>query len=132
MKIFRLNPPTEKQWQRFRSIKRGYYSLLGVTVLLAMSLVAELLVNNRAIAVRYDGNLYFPTYSAFIPGTEFGLGYEYETNYRELKTHFESQPANWVLLSPVPYSAFETNFQLDSFPPYSPSFEDKHFLGTEV
>ncbi len=132
MKIFRLNPQTEKQWQRFRSIKRGYYSLLGITVLLAMSLVAELLVNNRAIAVRYDGNLYFPTYSAFIPGTEFGLGYEYETNYRELKTHFESQPANWVLLSPVPYSAFETNFQLDSFPPYSPSFEDKHFLGTDV
>ncbi|GIT15032.1 MAG: hypothetical protein CM1200mP36_07880 [Gammaproteobacteria bacterium] len=32
----------------------------------------------------------------------------------------------------MPYSAFETNFQLDSFPPYSPSFEDKHFLGTDV
>ena len=51
----RLAPQTVKQWQRFRSIKRGYYSLLVIGALLALSLAAELLVNNRALIVKYDG-----------------------------------------------------------------------------
>ena len=37
-----------------------------------------------------------------------------------------------MLLPPVPYSAYETDFQTDAFPPYAPSFATKHFLGTDV
>ena len=130
--MIRLNPQTAKQWKRFRSIKRGYYSLIAIVVLLVMSLFSELLVNNRALIVKYEGDYYFPTYAAFMPGTDFGLDYQYETNYRELRTLFEQQPGNWVLLPPVPYSAFETDFKLETFPPYPPSLQDKHFLGTDV
>jgi len=130
--VIRLNPQTAKQWKRFRSIKRGYYSLIAIVVLLVMSLFSELLVNNRALIVKYEGDYYFPTYAAFMPGTDFGLDYQYETNYRELRTLFEQQPGNWVLLPPVPYSAFETDFKLETFPPYPPSLQDKHFLGTDV
>lgn len=130
--MIRLNPQTAKQWRRFRSIRRGYYSLIAIGCLLVLSLFAELLVNNRALIVRYEGNTYFPTYAAFMPGTQFGLDYQYETNYRELQAVLESQPGNWVLLPPVPYSAFETNFEPDAFPPYPPSLQDKHFLGTDV
>ena len=139
----RVNPQTIKQWHRFRSIKRGYYSLLVLMVLLLASLVAELLVNSRAIIVRYDGNFYFPTYGAFIPGQTFGLDYAYETNYRELAESFrarrteaaasgEPAPGDWLILPPVPFNPYETDFRDDSFPPYSPSLSDKHFLGTDV
>ncbi len=130
--MIRISPQTAKQWRRFRTIKRGYYSLIAIGVLLALSLVAELLVNNRALVVRYEGSYYFPTYSAFMPGTAFGLDYDYETDYRALKVLFQDQPGNWVLMPPVPYSAFETNFKLDAFPPYPPRLEDRHFLGTDV
>ena len=130
--MIRLNPQTVKQWQRFRTIKRGYYSLIVMGALLTASLFSELLVNSRAIVVKYEDSYYFPTYAAFMPGTEFGLDYEYETNYRDLQTLFEQQPGNWVLMPPVPYNAFETDFRVDAFPPYAPSLETKHFLGTDV
>ncbi|MGE4657843.1 MAG: ABC transporter permease subunit [Gammaproteobacteria bacterium] len=130
----RMNPQTIKQWQRFRSIKRGYYSLLVVLGLLAMSVFAELLINNKAILVKYNGEYYFPTYSAFIAGTEFGFDYEYETNYRELKSHFLAlgEKGSWVLLPPIPYSPFETHFLEESFPPYPPSIHNQHYLGTDI
>ena len=139
----RLSPQTSKQWRRFRSIKRGYYSLLVIAVLLVASVFAELLVNSRAIVVRYAGEYYFPTYAGFIAGTEFGLDYAYETNYRELRARFDEQarlasgagadaPDNWVLMPPVPYNPFETDFREDAFPPYPPSAGNQHYLGTDI
>ena len=135
-----LNPQTMKQWRRFRSIKRGYYSFLLITALLVVSVFAELLINNRALIVRYEGHYYFPTYGGYLPGSTFGLDYDYETNYRELKAAFAARRAsqnatdtdrsNWVLLPAVPFSAFETDFRTDAFPPYPPS--TTHFLGTDV
>jgi len=131
---FRLDPQTIKQWRRFRSIKRGYYSLIVIIALLILSAFAELLVNNRALIVRYEGQYFFPIYAAFLPGTTFGLDYQYETNYRELKAAFAAQTDsnNWVLLPAVPYSAYETHFSADAFPPYPPNLATKHYLGTDV
>ena len=49
----------------------------------------SLLVNSRALVVSYQGDeWHFPTYGDFIPGRTFGLDYDYETNYRELKRTF--------------------------------------------
>ncbi len=131
--MIRFAPQTIKQWKRFRSIKRGYYSLVVMVALLALSVLAELLVNSRALIVRYEGQYYFPTYSAFLPGRTFGLDYDYETNYRDLKAAFaQSGGTNWVLLPPVPYNAFETDFRDGAFPPYPPSIATRHYLGTDV
>jgi microcin C transport system permease protein len=139
----RLNPQTIKQWRRFRTIKRGYYSLIVLGITLVLTLAAELLVNSRAIVVRYQGELYFPTYGAYLPGRTFGLDYGYETNYRELAERFAAEraaaaeagsadPGNWLLLPPIPYNPFETHFLDDAFPPYPPSLEHRHFLGTDI
>lgn len=139
----RLNPQTRKQWQRFRTIRRGYYSLITITVLVILTLFAELLVNSRALVVHYEGDYYFPTYGAYLPGRTFGLAYNYETNYRELKAAFEAaraesealgqpDPGNWVLLPPIPFNPFETDFRDDAFPPYPPSLEHQHYLGTDI
>ena len=139
----RLNPQTIKQWQRFRTIKRGYYSLITLSIMLFLTLFAELLVNSRAIVVHYEGEFYFPTYAAYQPGRTFGLDYAYETNYRELKSAFEAADAeakargapnsgNWLILPPVRFNPFETNFRDDAFPPYSPSLKYGHYLGTDI
>jgi microcin C transport system permease protein len=129
---FEFNPITRKRLQRFKEIRRGYYSLVALVVMIVLSIFAELLISNRALIVKYDGKLHFPTYGDFRPGTDFGLNYEYETNYRDLKKKFASEPdsKNWVLMPIVPYSAVEENY-LDEIPPYPPSRESKHFLGTD-
>ncbi len=127
-----LDPQTIKQWKRFKSIKRGYWSAIILGGLLCLSLVAELLVNNRALIVSYEGKLYFPTYGSVIPGSEFGLDYEYETNYRDLQQQFkEKRSGNWVLMPLVPFNAFENDLRTDLFPPYPPSLASKHYLGTD-
>ena len=139
----RLNPQTIKQWQRFRTIKRGYFSLIALGIMLLLAVFSELLVNSRAVIVRYEGEFYFPTYAAYLPGRTFGLDYAYETNYRELKATFraadveaeargEPGSGNWLILPPVHFNPFETDFRDDAFPPYPPSLEYGHFLGTDI
>ena len=118
-------------------------ALFTLGIMLFLTLFAELLVNNRAIVVHYEGELYFPTYGAFLPGRTFGLDYAYETNYRELRDAFvaarneaevNGQPntGNWLILPPIPFSPYETNFRDDAFPPYAPSLEYEHYLGTDI
>jgi microcin C transport system permease protein len=128
----KINPLTLKKIRRFKSIKRGYYSFILFCLLMAVALGAELLVNNRALIVHYEGRYYFPTYGALIPGNTFNLEYDYETDYRQLAGQFaEEKSGNWVLLPPVPYNAFENDLKEDQFPPFPPSFKDKHYLGTD-
>ena len=132
MNLINLNPQTIKQIKRFRSIKRGYWSAVILTVLLVLCLISELLVNSRALMVSYEGEWYFPTYSALLPGSSFGLDYEYETNYRDLRNQFrDADDGNWVLMPPVPYNAYENDLKDGKFPPYPPSLDDEHYLGTD-
>ncbi|RJP80589.1 MAG: ABC transporter permease subunit [Desulfobacteraceae bacterium] len=128
----RLNPLTLKKIRRFRSIRRGYYSLIIFTIMIGISLFAELLINNRALIVYYEGEVYFPTYGQMIPGSFFGLDYEYETNYRQLRKGFQTENSgNWVVMPIVPYGKLETDFKEDTYPPFPPSFQEKHYLGTD-
>jgi microcin C transport system permease protein len=129
----RINPLTLKKIRRFRSIRRGWVSFWIFTALILVSLAAECLINSRALLVRYDGRLYFPTYGDPLPGATFGLDYAYETNYRELARRFAAEGSgNWVLLPPVPYDPLENDFRADLLPPTPPSFTQRHFCGTDA
>ena len=131
--MFTLNPQTRRKLQRFRKIKRGYYSFLLLAGLGLLLAGGELLINSRALVVSYEGRLYFPTYTEFRPGTFFGLDYAYETNYRELKAHFRQQgEGNWVLLPPVPFNAFENHAPGGVFRPMPPNAAERHYLGTDT
>ncbi len=66
----RLNPLTQRKLRRFREIRRGYWSFLVLVALVVLSLGAELLINSRALAVRYQGRLVLPD----LLGGEAGRG----------------------------------------------------------
>jgi microcin C transport system permease protein len=135
------SPLLRRQLQRFRRIRRGYWSTLALALLLLLSAGAELLVNSRALVVHHDGEWLFPTYGEFIPGTRFGFEYDYETNYRALAQRIadddaarasrgEAPSGDFVLLPPVPWSPYETDYVEGSYPPYPPS--SAHWLGTDT
>lgn len=132
MPLLTLNPITRRRWQRFRRIRRGYWSTLLLGALIALCLVAELLINSRALIVHYQGQWFFPTYGAVLPGSTFGLDYDYETDYKALQREFSKAPGggNWVLLPPIPYSPYETDLNTSEFPPLAPSAQ--HWLGTDT
>ncbi len=128
-----MNPQTLKKIRRFKSIKRGYYAFIVISFMIFGSLFAELLVNKRALVVRHDGNWYFPIYGDMIPGIRLGLDYTYETDYRQLQKKFEMESSgNFVLMPPVPYGPYENDLREDAYPPFPPSFSERHFLGTDI
>lgn len=127
-----INPLTQRKINRFRSIKRGWYSLILLLVMILVSIFAELLVNSRALVVCHKGAFYFPTYGKMIPGTEFGLDYSYETNYRELKEKLKQEKKSWVLMPPVPFNPYENDLRTGEYPPFAPSIKSGHYLGTDT
>jgi microcin C transport system permease protein len=129
----RFNPLTIKKYRRFKSVRRGYYSLILLVLMIVLSLGAELIVNSRALVVSYNGALFWPTYGNPIPGTVFGLDYQHETNYRQLARLFEAQGGdNWVLMPLVPFNPYENNFRDNALPPSPPSIQERHFCGTDA
>ncbi|MDV7104287.1 ABC transporter permease subunit [Vibrio sp. TH_r3] len=129
---FKFDPLTQKKIRRFKEIKRGYWSLILLTTLLLLSLVAELLVNSKALVVRYQGEYSFPILTEVRLGTEFGLEYLSETNYRELKQKFiEEDKGNFVVMPIIPWNPYEQDFST-GYPPTPPSIVSEHYLGTDI
>lgn len=130
---WQINPLTVEKWRRFRRIRRGWWSLVVLGTLLVLAAFGELLVNSRALVVHYRGRTYFPTYTRFHPGTDFGLSYSYEVDYRKLQQVFRAQhQGNWVVMPLVPYNPFENSFEPGVYPPTPPSAAEKHYLGTDT
>lgn len=130
--MFTLTPVTKKKLQRFRSIKRGYYSFILLMLLIGLSMIAELFINNKALMVSYEGKTYYPIFADIYPGTTFGFDYEYETNYRHLKKRFKEEGGkNKVIMPLVEFNAYENDFKDGVYPPTPPSWSDGHYLGTD-
>lgn len=132
--MLRLNPITQRRWQRFRSLKRGYYSGWLLLILTLASLFAEVWINHRALIVSDGQRWHFPTYGSIIPGRTLGLDYDYETDYRELARQYaeDDNPDTWVLMPPVPWSPLENDLIEQQFPPFAPDPERAHWLGTDT
>ena len=97
-----------------------------------MTFMLELLVNSRALIVSYQGELYFPTYTAIKPGTTFGLDFPHETDYRNLSQKWSIEGSkNWLILPPIPFNPYENDFNLSTNPPNPPSWNSRHLLGTD-
>lgn len=127
-----LSPITRKKLQRFRSLKRGWWSFLILVMLTGISLFSELIANNRALVVHYQGHTWFPTYGDQIPGRTFGQEYDYEVNYRGLRAELAAiGKGDWVLMPPIPWNPTELDSQENVQHPQPPSFGRRHLLGTD-
>jgi microcin C transport system permease protein len=119
-----------KRVQKFRRLKRGYYSFLIIVTAYLISFILPFLINDQALAVRYKGKLYFPILK-FHSASTFDQPVVSEPNYRALKESFRRENAgNWVLMPLHPFSATESPFaELDGSPPNRPS--RAHPFGTD-
>ena len=120
-----------RRWKKFKTLKRGYYSLVTLTVLYTISFFLPILINNKALIVKYNGSYHFPIFSGFIAGKEFGQDVPGEPRYRALQKKFsnQSQTGNWVLMPPYPYSPYE-DITTKGNKMYEPPSR-KHWLGTD-
>ena len=105
----RMPPEMAKRWRRFRSIRRGYWSLLLLGGLMLLAAADRCIVGKQALAVYYRDTWYFPAFSRdVLPGSTFGLSgplAQAETDYRALKEKAGSPGApKWVVMPLIPYA----------------------------
>ncbi|MFK7892162.1 MAG: ABC transporter permease [Granulosicoccus sp.] len=123
-----LSPINQRRLASFRRNKRGYWALWIFSVLFLVSLGAELIANDRPIAVQYDGQWYFPVFKSY-PETTFGGDLEFDADYTDpyiTELINEKGRAYWPL---IPFSYRTIDFDLQSSPPSPPSA--RHWLGTD-
>jgi ABC-type microcin C transport system permease subunit YejE len=95
MAWLRLDPIMRRRLERFRRIRRGYYSLIILGVAIALSIVAPYLAESRPLVMRYEGRLYFPTFEYYDmdtfgqePPPAWGSG-DLEADYRRLQREWQ-------------------------------------------
>ena len=121
----------QRRFRRFRALKRGWYSFLILATCYLVSFGTELLVNDKALVVHYEGEYYFPAIGNFHEAKEFGQRRIGEAHYRTLQRDFEAAgEGNWVWMPPYPYGPYENLLrELEGPPPHAPTGD--HWLGTD-
>ncbi|KPN64977.1 microcin C transport system permease protein [Aliiroseovarius crassostreae] len=150
-----LSPLNQRRWRNFRRNGRAFWSLIIFCLLFGLSLIAELLANDKPILVSYRGEFYVPIMK-FYPETTFGGDFRTEAPYGDIEVQcliktggleacwdapdeviaeaatgqFEGAPveAGWLLWPPIPYS-YTTIVDTGGAVPSAPSAQN--WLGTD-
>ena len=121
--------PSRRAWQRFRRHRLGFISLVMFCVLFVVSLMAELVSNDKPLVARYEGHWLFPIVHN-VPETALGGDFDSPTDY--LDPFIEAQlakPGNWALYPVNRYHHSTINYFASSPNPSEPSRHN--WLGTD-
>lgn len=128
----------QRRWRKFKTLRRGWYSFLILIGLFLISIFNPLLINNRALVVSHQGDLYFPAVAEWVTGKQyeaktFGQRAIGEADYRGLSEQFDDAgEGDWLLMPPYPYHPNESllmEAHLTGEPPHAP--QARHWMGTD-
>ncbi len=121
--------PAQRAWLRFKSNRLGYYSLLVFLACFVVSLLAEVICNDKPLLARYNGNFYTPILHN-VAETNFGGDFDTPTDFLDpfIQAQFD-QPGNWALYPIIPYHHSTLNYFAKQPNPAPPSSDN--WLGTD-
>jgi microcin C transport system permease protein len=121
--------PGRRAWLRFKRNRLGYVSLIALVFLLALSVMAELVSNDRPLLVVYQGQVYAPMIKDY-PETAFGGDFATPTDYLDPFIQQRlSEPGNWAVFAPNQYGPKTLNYFATQPNPAPPS--TANWLGTD-
>lgn len=123
-----LNAINQRRLANFKRNKRGYWALWIFSFLFLISLGAELIANDQPLAVRYDGQWYFPVVKSY-PETTFGGDMDFDADYTDPYITDLIEENGHVYWPLIRFSYKTIDFDLESSPPSPPS--SRHWLGTD-
>ncbi len=123
-----MSPVGERRLANFRANRRGYWSFWMFLSLFLVSMVAELIANDKPILFMKSGALHVPVLFTY---TEVELGGELETeaDYRDPYVQRLIEQDGWMLWPPIRYAYDTIDWDVE-IAPAPPSRE--HWLGTDV
>ncbi len=124
-----LSPLGRRRWQRFKSHRRGWWSLWLFLGLFALSLGGELIANDKPLLVACQGQWYFPAFKRYTE-QDFGGQLPFQPDYRSaaVRQLIEGQ-GGWLLFAPIPFGYDTINYELTQPAPSPPSGDN--WLGTD-
>ncbi|PCJ61182.1 MAG: ABC transporter permease [Rhodospirillaceae bacterium] len=121
-------PLTRRRVENFCANRRGFWSLWLFLALFLASLFAEVIANDRPLAISYDGGLYFPIATTYDEQT-FGGEFETEADYRDPYVIGLITEKGWILWPLIEYGPQTINYALTQPAPTPPSAVN--WLGTD-
>ncbi|MBM3571002.1 MAG: ABC transporter permease [Alphaproteobacteria bacterium] len=123
-----MSPLTRRRLANFRANGRGFWSLWLFLALFCLSLLADVIANDRPILVKYDGGYYVPIFADY-PETTFGGDLPTLTKYRDREIIDLINEKGWLVWPPIRYRYDTINLELGRPAPSPPSTEN--WLGTD-
>ena len=121
--------PSRRAWQRFRRNRLGFVSLVAFCTLVVLSLMAEVLSNDKPLLVRYEGQYYLPLVQDY-PETVFGGDFDTPTDYLDPFIREQlGRGSNFALYPLNPYGPNTLNYFSKEPNPSGPSRDN--WLGTD-
>ncbi|NAW69611.1 ABC transporter permease subunit [Vibrio sp. V27_P1S3P104] len=124
----RINPLTQARWQRFKSHRRGFYSLWIFSLLFIVSLFAEIIANDKPLLVSYDHQWFFPVVTQYAE-TRFGGEFETEADYTDPYVVELIEQKGYLIWAPIRFSYDTINLNVVGSVPSAP--DSVNWLGTD-
>jgi len=116
----RLTPLDRRRFDNFKANRRGYWSFWLFMLLFVMSLLSNILANDRPVLAFYKGELLFPAFVNY-PEEKFG-GFLARTDYRDPVIESEINSHGWMIWPPVHFSYDTHNLALPTPAPSPPTW----------
>ena len=123
-----MSPIMQARLKRFKRNTLGlscFWIFIGIFTL---SLLAELIANDKPILVKYDQSYYMPIVHSY-PETTFGGVFETEADYKDPAVTRLIETKGWMLWPVIRYSYQTPNFELAEPVPSPPTAQN--WLGTD-
>ena len=121
--------PSKRAWLRFKRNRLGFWSLIILVAIFLLSLVAEVISNDKPLVARYNGQWLFPMVQN-VPETKVGGDFQTNADFLDpfVKEQF-AKPGNFALMPLNPYHHGTLNYYAKSPNPAPPSMDN--WLGTD-
>jgi len=120
------DPLTQRRWRNFKANRRGYISAILMIILVLLTLIAELIANDKPLLVRYQGELYTPVFKTYLE-TDFNGDFATEADYRDpyvqdlirnngAEALKDGQKAGWMIWPLISFSFDTINYDVSQAP----------------
>lgn len=125
---FHLSALGRRRLDNFKRNRRGFWSFWLFSAIFIVTLLAEVLANDKPLLLSYEGSLYYPAFVTYSE-TTFGGDFETEAVYRDAFIREQIEAKGWMVWPLIPYSYRTINLNLTVPAPAPPSADN--WLGTD-